>query len=144
MPDKGELKTAQDFADAAILFQHGEGADDYLLAHVLAMEAVIRGDASAKWIAAATLDRYLMILGKSQIFGTQYPADSEAAKLPARPLVDARVSNVLRTQSPFDQRLLPDSVRVDFCVPDRAQQVKNLAIFNTGHRPDTMRAAGCK
>lgn len=46
MLDKGEIKRAQDFADAAVLFQHGEIADDYLLAHVLAMEAVIRGNAS--------------------------------------------------------------------------------------------------
>ncbi len=46
MLDKGEVKLAQDFADAAVIFQHGEVADDYLLAHVLAVEAVIRGDAS--------------------------------------------------------------------------------------------------
>ena len=144
MLDKGEIKRAQDFADAAVLFQHGEIADDYLLAHVLAMEAVIRGMLRGQVDRSRHTGRLFNGVGKSQIFGTRYTADREAAKLPTRPLVDARVFSAVRTQSPFDQKLLPDSVRVDFCVPDRAQQVKNLAIFNTGHRPDTMRAAGCK
>ncbi len=55
-----------------ISLQHGDAADDYLLAHILAVEAIVKGDASSKWISAATLDRYLQAIGKSQIFGTQY------------------------------------------------------------------------
>jgi hypothetical protein len=53
----GKLTTAQDFHDAAYIFQHGQEAGDYLLAHILAVEAVVKGDASSKWISAATLDR---------------------------------------------------------------------------------------
>jgi hypothetical protein len=66
------LTTGNDFHDAAFIFQHGSEPEDYLLAHVLAMVAVSKGDASARWIAAATLDRYLQSTGEAQIFGTQY------------------------------------------------------------------------
>ncbi len=68
----GNITTAHDFHDAAYIFQHGDAADDYFLAHILAVEAIVKGDTSSKWISAATLDRYLQAIGKGQIFGTQY------------------------------------------------------------------------
>jgi len=70
--DECALRTGQDFGDAAIIFQHGTQPDDYLLAHVLAMIAVAKGDKNGREIAAVTLDRYLQSIGQSQIFGTQY------------------------------------------------------------------------
>jgi len=71
----GELTTGEDLAEAAQIFQHGESAADYLLAHVLATDAATKGNDQAKWLAAATLDRYLQLIGQPQIFGTQYPLD---------------------------------------------------------------------
>jgi hypothetical protein len=141
---KGEIETASDFHDAAVLFQHGEAADDYMMAHIFAIEALLRGDNSSKWIAAATLDRYLQIIGRPQIFGTQYDAEtaSDASKEQGK-LVDPKVANLRRTQSPYNDELLPDSVRNDFCVPDRIQQKKNLEVLNTGHYPEHMVPAGC-
>lgn len=59
MLEAGALKTGEDFEDASVIFQHGDNPQDYLLAHVLAMAAMTKGDANARWIAAATLDRYL-------------------------------------------------------------------------------------
>src|SRR5258708_5509357 len=32
--DSGMLKTAQDYCDAAFIFQHGDDSNDFLLAHV--------------------------------------------------------------------------------------------------------------
>jgi len=87
-----------------------------------------RGSAD-KWIAATRLDRYLQSVNRPQVFGTQYPADKSAGNTP-KPQVDPRVWNVRRTQQPYDAKLLSDSVREDFCVPDLSQQEKNLAIFN--------------
>jgi hypothetical protein len=144
MLTKGEIEAASDFHDAAVLFQHGETADDFMMAHVFAIEAVLKGDNSSKWIAAATLDRYLQIIGRPQIFGTQYDADtaSGASKEHGKQ-VDAKVANLRRTQSPFDEKLLPDSVRNDFCVPDLMQQKKNLEILNTGHYPEHIVPPGC-
>jgi hypothetical protein len=59
----GELKTGEDFHEAAFIFQHRNNPEDYLFAHVLAMEAVLKGSDEAKWIEAATLDRYLQSIG---------------------------------------------------------------------------------
>jgi hypothetical protein len=73
--DEGALRTARDFSDAAIIFQYGQEPDDYLLAHVLALIAVAKGDKNGREIAAITLDRYLQSIGQSQIFGTQYLTD---------------------------------------------------------------------
>lgn len=141
---KGEIETAADFHDAAVLFQHGESAEDYMMAHVLAIEALLKGDDSSKWLAAATLDRYLQIIGKPQIFGTQYDADTaKDAPQEQGKMVDAKVVNVKRTQAPYNEDLLPDRVRSDFCVPDLTQQKKNLQILNTGHYPELMVPAGC-
>jgi hypothetical protein len=52
--DRGLLHSADDFYHAAFVYQHGDRPDDFLKAHVLAMVAVGRGRADAKWIAAAT------------------------------------------------------------------------------------------
>lgn len=133
MLERDEAKTWEDFYDAAFLFQHGETADDYLFAQVLAVDAVIKGYDTAKWIAAATLDRYLQLTNKPQVFGTQYPLDSSAPQLAGDPHAD-RLSG--RTQAPYNGHLLPDSLRLDFCVPSLAQQKENLATFNAGKRPE--------
>lgn len=142
--EDGKCTSGEDFSDAALIFQHGLTPEDFLFAHVLAVEGLIRGDSADKWIAAATLDRYLQAVNRPQVFGTQYPGDKASGNKP-KPQVDPRVMNIQRTQQPYDAKLLPDSVRQDFCVPDVSQQEKNLAIFNTGHRPEgkLMRATTC-
>ena len=141
---EGKLISWEDFSDAALIFQHGEKPEDFLFAHVLAVEGLIRGVSADKWIAAATLDRYLQAVNQPQIFGTQYPADKGAGNVP-KPQVDPHVINIQRTQQPYDSKLLPDIVRQDFCVPEINQQERNLAIFDTGHKPEgkLMRATTC-
>jgi hypothetical protein len=142
--EEGKLTSGEDFSDAALIFQHGQTPEEFLFAHVLAVEALIRGGSADTWLAAATLDRYLQAVNRPQIFGTQYPGDKAAGNTP-KPQVDPHVMNIQRTQQPYDAKLLPESVRQDFCVPDVSQQQKNLAIFNTGHRPEgkLMRATTC-
>jgi hypothetical protein len=142
--EDGKLTSGEDFSDAALIFQHGQTPEEFLFAHVLAVEALIRAGSADKWLAAATLDRYLQAVNRPQVFGTQYPGDKAAGNTP-KPQADPHVMNTQRTQQPYDAKLLPDSVRQDFCVPDVSQQEKNLAIFNTGHRPEgkLMRATTC-
>jgi hypothetical protein len=134
--EAGELKTAQDFHDAAFIFQHGHSPDDYLLAHILAIEAIVKGDASSKWIAAATLDRYLQAIGQKQVFGTQYlsksylylmlhKGDPNAANSP-----EAQQKG--NTQEPYDRTLVPEALRSEFCVSDQAAQAINLSDLNAG------------
>ena len=57
--DEGRLRAGEDFYNAAFVFQHGETPDDFLLAHTFAMVALAKGYHPARWIATATLDRYL-------------------------------------------------------------------------------------
>lgn len=138
----GDLKTGEDFKEAAFIFQHGNNPDDCLFAHVLAMEAVIKGSDSAKWMEAATLDRYLQSIGRPQVFGTQYPLDPN---LPHRVASSKARFRTGRTLAPYNEQFLPDSARLDFCVPVLAQQKQNVAMFNAGKRPrGTMMAPGCK
>ena len=102
----GQLHTGEDFEWAAFIFQHGETPDDYLLAHTLAMVAVARGQASAIWIAAATLDRYLQNIHQPQIYGTQFLTPQ------GKPV----------TQEPYNRTLVSDALRRDLDVPSQAAQ----------------------
>lgn len=139
---KSELKTGEDFYDASFIFQHGESGDDYLMAHVLAMAAVVKGYDTAKWIAAATLDRYLQFVKQPQVFGTQYPLDPKVAHPEGDPHAGRFAG---RTQQPYNEELVPDSLRTAFCVADREQQRQNVATLNSGKYPGgkAMVAAGC-
>jgi hypothetical protein len=142
----GQVTTAQDFHDAAFIFQHGQKPDDYLLAHVLAVEAVVKGDDSSKWISAATLDRYLQAIGQSQVFGTQYVGRDFAFISKHRNDPEAIKSHPREpgmSQEPYDDTLLPDALRQDFCVPSRAQQNVNLKKFEAGVYSTGILPPGC-
>ena len=102
MLSNGQITTGSDLYEAAFVFQHGETAPDYLLAHVLALDALTKGFDRAKWLSAATLDRYLQLIGQPQVFGTQYPLDPKLQ----HPITNGgRFSG--RTQLPFDDTFLP-------------------------------------
>jgi hypothetical protein len=143
----GELKTAQDFHDAAFIFQHGHSPDDYLLAHILAIEAIVKGDASSKWIAAATLDRYLQAIGQKQVFGTQYLSKSYLYLLQHKDDPNAVNSPEAQqkgmTQGPFDRTLVPDALRGDFCVPAQATQETKPSENNSGKTTPGGLPPGC-
>ena len=66
------LKTGMDFYHAAMILQHSPNIDDYLLAHEFCVVAISQGVEQAKWLAAASEDRFLMNTGRPQRFGTQY------------------------------------------------------------------------
>ena len=68
----GKINSADDLYHAAMIFQHGNCVEHYRLANQLAERAVSKGSKEAKWLYAATLDRYLMKQGKPQKFGTQF------------------------------------------------------------------------
>jgi len=72
MIDQGEARTGKDFERAAMVFQHGDTSDDILFAHVLAVTAIGKGNPGARWLAAASPDRYLHRIGQPQIYGTQF------------------------------------------------------------------------
>jgi hypothetical protein len=108
--DSGALRAAEDFRLAAMVFQHGSEPRDYILAHTLALVALARGDRSAAWIAAASLDRYLHAIGQPQIFGSQFSRDA-------------------LSQEPYDRTLVSDALRRELGVPAldaQQEQIKSL------------------
>lgn len=113
----GALHTGTDYEEAAFVFQHGDKAEDYLLAHTLAMVAVSKGDSTAIWIAAATLDRYLEKIGQKQVFGTQFFSDAQQHW----------------TQEPYDRDLVSDALRGDLAVPTQDLQSEQLKAYQAQH-----------
>jgi hypothetical protein len=147
----GKLKTAQDFYDAAMVFQHGGTPDDFLMAHVLAIEAVARDNTNPRYrdMTALTLDRYLQWSGKKQIFGTQYLSAQFAFYLqhPNDRNLDQEKNKIPeseQTLKPYDQTLLPDAIRADFCVPPQQQQLDYIAAANAGKPADPPNVKNCK
>ncbi len=69
----GGLRTSEDYYNAALIFQHGDSAEDIKLAYSLATVAVTLDpdNKPAKWLTAAAWDRIMMRLGKPQWYGTQ-------------------------------------------------------------------------
>lgn len=110
----GGLKAGQDYHDAAFIFQHGDTSNDYLLAHILATMGVAKGDQESRWIAAATLDRYLQSIKQKQVFGTQYLKEGQEPY----------------TREPYDRSLLSDAVRQTFDVKTQEEQQKTLEEYN--------------
>jgi hypothetical protein len=77
------LRSGEDFYHAAMILQHSNpGTPDYtlehyLLAHALASVAAFEGHEKARWLSAATLDRYFFWTEQAQFFGTQYVRDED-------------------------------------------------------------------
>jgi hypothetical protein len=110
----GGLVSGRDFFDAALILQHSDSSDDYLLAHVLCTVAIVKGNAEARWLSAATLDRYLQTIQQKQIFGTQYQQADQKEY----------------TSEPYNPKLLTDAIRKALDVPTLEQQKKDLETYN--------------
>lgn len=106
MLDRGEVRSSRDYWRAGFIFQHGDRPDDYLLAHALATAALSLGEQDGAWLAAASLDRYLLKTGRPQIYGTQFIAFSDQPTI----------------QNALDSGLLTDAIRKATRVPPLAEQ----------------------
>lgn len=102
----GKVQSGKDYEFAALIFQHSGRSADLILAHTLAVTAVGKGEGSTKWLAAATLDRYLWSVNQPQVYGTQF-----------HPGPDRVLS-----MEPYDRTALSDSIRAIWCVIPVAQQ----------------------
>lgn len=66
------LATADDYAHAAQILQHGSTANDYLQAHELSLTAHESGRADMLRHSALAEDRYLIATGQPQKYGSQF------------------------------------------------------------------------
>lgn len=114
----GTLKSSTDLYGAAIILQHGQNADDFLLAHILASAAAFKGHKKARWLAAASLDRYLQNIGKAQVFGTQYRTET----------LDREKS--IWTMNLLDEDLVADETRDAYDVPPLSKGMERLFELN--------------
>jgi hypothetical protein len=128
--DQDRLRTGKDYERAAMVFQHGDTPEDILFAHVLAVTALGKGDVGARWLAAASLDRYLHKLGKPQIFGTQFTTKDVS-------------SNEGWAMDPYSRELLAPSLLEANCVPDRDHQAKMLNAIRRGEEPPAPARGPC-
>ncbi|MDO5610942.1 MAG: hypothetical protein Q4G62_09285 [Pseudomonadota bacterium] len=78
----GQIRTANDYRHAAFVFQHGDDAAAYRLAHALATLAMTLDDSQQnRWIVAASWDRLLMSQLQPQWYGTQHKGDARGMYL---------------------------------------------------------------
>lgn len=78
----GEVKTAVDFFNAALIYQHGGTVGDIRMAYSLANVSAMLDphNVSAKWLTAAAWDRIMLRLNKPQWYGTQFTKTDPAGK----------------------------------------------------------------
>ncbi|MBX9770643.1 MAG: hypothetical protein K2X29_04700 [Candidatus Obscuribacterales bacterium] len=119
----GKLRSADDYYYAAMVLQHGDKADDFLLSHILATASLKLGREKSAWLFAASLDRYLMKIGQPQIFGSQFnnPQPADPAKW---------------TNEPYNQKLVSDSLRKIYYQPT-LQEIKNRLELLKNNKPLT-------
>lgn len=92
MASKGEVNTANDLYHAAVILLHGSEPKDFLAAHRYSMIASINGHKPSRWMAAASLDRFLMAVGLPQVYGTQFEHNPDENKYQLRlPIDDAHI-----------------------------------------------------
>mgnify|MGYP001040777369 CR=1 FL=1 len=94
----GDVRTAEDYFNAALIFQHGDSVDDIELALALATTAT-RLDGSnkdAKVLVAQAWDRVLVKRGKPQWYGTQFFKNKSTGKWEMSPMDPAAVTEAQR------------------------------------------------
>jgi len=106
----GKVNTGRDYYFAALIFQHSETSENLLLAHILAITSVAKGDKSGGWLSAATLDRYLWSVKHPQVFGTQHQTGADNKE----------------TMEPYDRIAISDKIRAVWGVNSLAEQEKDL------------------
>ncbi len=109
-----QLKTGADYYHVAMILQHAPAPEDYLLAHELCVVAISKGEERAKWLAAASEDRFLMNIGRPQRFGTQFRSDGPNAPF--------RLYKV--------DESVTDELRRELKVPSLAESKKREAMLN--------------
>lgn len=111
------LQTAEDYFHAAWIMNHGDTPSDAERAHEFALHASGMGHRPARWLAAASYDRWQMYQGKPQKYGTNYVFDGHADRLWD---VDPATT---------------DAERADWDVPPLAEQLRKAEEANRNRMP---------
>ena len=101
-PELGAL----DCHHAASIMNHGDDVDDLRIAHELALRSATLGHRPARWLAAATFDRWQMYQGLPQRYGTNYVSDGARDRL-----WDVRPETTDEERAEWDVPPLADQLR---------------------------------
>ena len=112
-----ELQIAEDYYHAAWIMNHGDTPEDARNSHLLALRSSKLGYRPARWLAAASYDRWQMYQGKPQKYGTNYVYDGR----------QDRLWNVDPTTT--------DEERAAWDVPPLAEQLRKAEDANKHHVP---------
>ena len=112
-------RIADDYYHAAMVLQHGDTARDIKQARNLARTAarLAPADERARWLAAAAHDRYLWMIGKPQVYGTQF-----------------HKVNGVWTLEPIDRKAVSDAARARAAVPSLREAAQQAAAMNERER----------
>jgi hypothetical protein len=124
---QGKVESGREYFFVAMLFQHSSDSNELMLAHVLAVTAASKGFFRAKWMAAATMDRYLQSINQPQIFGTQFKMVAGGW-----------------TMEPYSRTTISDSLRVQWCVVPLPEQEKVLKAYEQGGTDTSTSTTDCK
>jgi len=110
-----KVNTAQDYYNAAMIFQHGNDtiASDKAVKYM--KKAVNLDPEINKWLLAAAIDRDLMRKGKPQIYGTQYVKNTADAPYELYKI---------------DTTQITDKQRIAYSVPTLQQARERLKMMN--------------
>jgi hypothetical protein len=130
MLTEGRIQSARECYFGVLIFQHSSKPEDLMLAaHILAVTAVGKGSTEAKYMAAATLDRYLTTIKQPQVFGTQFfrrPGEQKS------------------TMEPYDQSILSDGECAIWCVMPVSEQNRILKDVQNGKPMVSTQIPDCK
>jgi hypothetical protein len=97
MLDSNLITDPKDLEKAALILQHGLDTNDYLKAHDLALQSVQKGNQSARFLVAASTDRYLVSKKMPQKYGTQSYYNGKTKRQELFP-VDPNISDKERAE----------------------------------------------
>jgi hypothetical protein len=112
MIGQGTVNTSNDMYHAAVLFLHGSEPKEFLSAHRLATMSSINGHRPSRWLAAASLDRFLMSIGLPQTYGTQFEHSED--------------SNLYQLRLPIDDTTVLHFEKRFFGVPPVVERLAQL------------------
>ena len=78
---KNGLETGEDYYHAAHIMNHGDTPEDAQNAHLFALRSSELGYRPARWLMAASYDRWQMYQGRPQKYGTNYVYDGREDRL---------------------------------------------------------------
>lgn len=106
------LETVDDLMNAAMIYQHGDKPEHYKKAMELARKAVELGHPEGKTFSALAEDRYLLSIGKAQIWGTQFTRHT--------------VGEFWKPTEPFDREAKTDKERKNMGLTDIEEKLRDL------------------